>query len=153
VRSFAATILRRGIHDATALADTAHHLVDFPKSAGGYRAGRIHTANLRTILKHRQACGLAVLQAHEDQLQDGVLVFRDPHGRTITIRTQVLTTQLDLLHRGQEPSDTETTGRAQQLLTELGGWPDTPTTTAPGDGPDTTRHHHPDTTTTSRSQH
>jgi hypothetical protein len=68
VRSFAATILRRGVNDSAAFAEAAHRLADFPKLAEAYRTGLAHTGNLRTILKWIKACGLAVLQAHEEQL-------------------------------------------------------------------------------------
>ncbi|HEX2177274.1 MAG TPA: DUF222 domain-containing protein [Nocardioidaceae bacterium] len=68
VRSFAATILRRSVTDAGELSQVARHLAAFPQLAAAYAAGLVHTPNLRTILRHRKACGLAALQAHEDLL-------------------------------------------------------------------------------------
>jgi len=68
VRSFATTILRRSVSDASALAKLALHLVSFPKLAAAYRAGAASTANLRVVMSHTKACGLEALQAHEDQL-------------------------------------------------------------------------------------
>jgi hypothetical protein len=68
VRSFAASVLRRGVNDATLLAQLAHRLADFPQLANAYRAGRVHTGNLRTMLAWVKPCGLDVLQAHEEQL-------------------------------------------------------------------------------------
>ena len=67
-RSFAATILRRSSADATAVAQVALNLVAFPRLAEAYRAGLVHTGNLRTILRHLKPCGIEVLQAHEAQL-------------------------------------------------------------------------------------
>ncbi|HWM00301.1 MAG TPA: DUF222 domain-containing protein [Nocardioidaceae bacterium] len=68
VRSFAMSILRRSAGDASGLAGVAVHLVAFPKLAKAYAAGRVHTPNLRTIIRHLPACGLGVLQEHEDAL-------------------------------------------------------------------------------------
>lgn len=68
VRSFATTILRRPVNDASALARLALHLVAFPKLAAAYRAGSASTANLRMVMTHLKVCGLDALQAHEDQL-------------------------------------------------------------------------------------
>jgi Domain of unknown function (DUF222) len=68
VRSFAMSILRRSAGDASGLAGAAGHLVAFPRLAHAYAAGRVHTPNLRTIIRHVPACGLAVLQDHEDAL-------------------------------------------------------------------------------------
>ena len=70
VRSFAATILRRSPEDASQVARVAHHLVAFPKLANAYKAGRVHTANMRAILTHLSPCGLEVLQTYEDSLLD-----------------------------------------------------------------------------------
>jgi hypothetical protein len=70
VRTFAATILRRSVNDSAELSQVAHHLAAFPKLAAAYASGQIHTPNLRTIIRHRKACGLAALQAHEDLLAD-----------------------------------------------------------------------------------
>ncbi len=70
VRSFAMSILRRSAGDASGLAGVAVHLVAFPKLAAAYADGRVHTPNLRTIVRHVPACGLAVLQEHEDALVD-----------------------------------------------------------------------------------
>ena len=70
VRSFAMSVLRRSAGDASALAGVAVHLVAFPKLAAAYQAGRVHTPNLRTIIRHVPACGLNVLQDHEDALLD-----------------------------------------------------------------------------------
>ncbi len=50
-RSFAATILRRSAADASAVAQVALHLDAFPRLAEAYRAGLVHTGNLRTILR------------------------------------------------------------------------------------------------------
>ena len=68
VRSFAATILRRSVNDASAPAKLAHQLVTFPKLAAAYRAGTASTGNLRMVMAHTRAGGLDALQAHEDQL-------------------------------------------------------------------------------------
>jgi len=68
VRSFATTILRRSVNDASALAKLALHLMSFPKLAAAYRAGSASTASLRVVMSHIKACGLDALQAHEDQL-------------------------------------------------------------------------------------
>src|SRR5688500_4793737 len=68
VRSFAMSILRRSAGDASGLAGVAVHLVAFPKLADAYAAGLVHTANLRTIVRHVPACGLGVLQEHGDAL-------------------------------------------------------------------------------------
>ena len=68
VRSFAMSILRRSAQDASAMASVAVHLVAFPKLAAAYQAGVVHTPNLRTIVRHLPACGLGVLQDHEDAL-------------------------------------------------------------------------------------
>jgi hypothetical protein len=68
VRTFAATVLRRGAHDASRLARLSRHLGDFPALAQAYTAGLAHTANLHMILEHVGVCGLDVLQAHEPQL-------------------------------------------------------------------------------------
>ena len=46
VRSFAATVLRRSVDDAAALAKLAHHLTVFPALAAAYSAGLADTANL-----------------------------------------------------------------------------------------------------------
>jgi hypothetical protein len=62
--------------------------------------------------------------------ENGHLVFRDPHGRTLTNTRDALDQQLDLLHQQQAtgpPDDpTEPAGRAEQILHDLDGWPDTP---------------------------
>ena len=68
VRSFATTVLRRSVNDASALARLALQLVSFPKLAAAYRAGRASTPNLRMVMAHIKVCGLDALQAHEDQL-------------------------------------------------------------------------------------
>jgi hypothetical protein len=68
VRSFAMSILHRSAGDASGLAGVAVHLVAFPKLAAAYQAGWVHTPNLRTIIGHVPACGLGVLQDHEDAL-------------------------------------------------------------------------------------
>jgi uncharacterized protein DUF222 len=68
VRSFAMSILRRSAGDASGLAGVAVHLVAFPKLAKAYETGLVHTPNLRTIIRHLPACGLGVLQDHEDAL-------------------------------------------------------------------------------------
>jgi hypothetical protein len=39
VRTFAATILRRSVHDASGVARVAQHLVELPKLAAAYRTG------------------------------------------------------------------------------------------------------------------
>ena len=70
VRSFAMSILRRSAGDAAGLAGVAVHLVAFPKLAAAYQAGRVHTPNLRTVVRHVPACGLGVLRDHEDALVD-----------------------------------------------------------------------------------
>jgi hypothetical protein len=61
--------------------------------------------------------------------ENGLLVFRDPHGRTITNTDDLLDQQLTLLHQQHTtgPDDhTNSTGRADQILHDLPGWPDTP---------------------------
>jgi hypothetical protein len=68
VRSFAMSILRRSAGDASAMAGVAVHLAAFPKLAAAHAAGAVHTPNLRTIIRHVPACGLDVLQGHEDAL-------------------------------------------------------------------------------------
>jgi len=70
VRTFAQTILRRSVNDASALARIAQHLVEFPKLAQAYRAGEVSTGNLRVVVDHLRPCGLAALQANEDLLVD-----------------------------------------------------------------------------------
>jgi len=70
VRSFAMSILRRSPGDTAGLAGVAVHLVAFPKLAAAYAAGRVHTPNLRTIVRQVPACGLGVLRDHEDALVD-----------------------------------------------------------------------------------
>ncbi len=44
------------------------HLVAFPKLTQAYEARRVHTPNLRTVVRHVSVCGLALLQEHEDAL-------------------------------------------------------------------------------------
>jgi hypothetical protein len=68
VRTFAATILRRSVHDASGLARVAQHLVELPKLAAAYRTGQASTATLRVVVDQLHACGLGALQANEDQL-------------------------------------------------------------------------------------
>ena len=41
---------------------------DRSPSTSAYAAGRVHTPNLRTIVRHVPACGLGVLRDHEDAL-------------------------------------------------------------------------------------
>jgi hypothetical protein len=77
--------------------------------------------------------------------EDGRLVFRDPRGRTITNATQTLHDQLTLLH---PPAPSECHAHAELILgttTDTAGWPDSPTCTAAGAGPDKIRAHHPNT--------
>jgi hypothetical protein len=68
VRSFATTVLRRSVNDASATARLALNLVSFPKLASAHREGLASTANLRMVMSYIRACGLDALQAHEDQL-------------------------------------------------------------------------------------
>jgi len=68
VRSFATTVLRRSVNDASALARLASNLVSFPKLTAAHRDGLASTPNLRMVMSHLKACGLDALQAHEDQL-------------------------------------------------------------------------------------
>ena len=68
VRSFAASVLRRGPDDATKVSRVARHLACFPALADAYRAGLVHTGNLRAVLDHLPSCGLELLQAYEAQL-------------------------------------------------------------------------------------
>ena len=70
VRTFAQTVLRRSVNDASALARIAQHLVEFPKLAAAHRAGDVSTGNLRVVVDHLRPCGLAALQANEDLLVD-----------------------------------------------------------------------------------
>jgi hypothetical protein len=68
---------------------------------------------------------------------DGLLVFRDPRGRTITNTTDLLADQLDLLHQQQaRPApphiptaaelDQAATAEATAALQHLDGWAATP---------------------------
>ncbi|MGH3368307.1 MAG: DUF222 domain-containing protein, partial [Nocardioidaceae bacterium] len=114
VRSFAATILRRGIHDAASVAQTARHLDDLPQLAAAYRAGQIHTGNLRTILNHRKPCGLAVLQAHQPQL---VLLATQTGPKQITEFCQMLA---DLNHPDRDQAKAKALGLRSVRIVRVG---------------------------------
>ncbi len=68
VRSFAASVLRRGPDDATKMSRVARHLACFPALADAYRSGLAHTGNLRAVLDQLPSCGLELLQAYEAEL-------------------------------------------------------------------------------------
>jgi hypothetical protein len=102
---------------------------------GPYFAGRWWSLAGPTDL-HLQVplCGSHHRWLHESGYtltrENGHLVFRDPTGRTLTNTRDALDHHLDLLHQQQAtgpPDDpTEPAGRAEQILHDLDGWPDTP---------------------------